>query len=263
MAAALLPNERTRNGPTPADEFSDGTCSRSSRRRTDAMRVSYARQTVDAPNPIARFAHRRRIAISLRTASGIVAENASVLDYGCGSGLFLRQLGERRPDIRLLGYDPYFATFSNEPQHGFEAVDDVEVIASATVDLMTALETLEHLTDAELVEFIAHVKRILAPSGKLLVSVPVIGGPGLVVKEVNRMLLHRRMTDYTPIEFARAVLLGRPGHRRDVKASHKGFDFKALRRIIGEHLDLEREWLAPLPKVPWPLNSQHFSIWQR
>lgn len=225
------------------------------------MAVSYSRQTVDNPNPLARFAHRARTAGALTTAAGLTPEGGRVVDYGCGPATFLRDLGGRRPDLKLTGYDPYFAE-GQVP--GVDMTGDMAAVPDGSVDLFTAFETCEHLDDGELAEFLAHADRALAAPGRLLISVPIIGGPGLLAKELNRILLHRRRSDYTARELVAAVVLGRPAARAgNVKTTHKGFDFRALRATVGGHFTLEREWLSPFSALPWPANSQHFSVWRR
>src|ERR1700753_193656 len=75
------------------------------------MEVSYEKQTVDNPNPLARFAHRTRLKKSKRLLAPLLTDSAVLLDYGCGQGRFLHDIAtdieEKRPNVVLLGYDPY------------------------------------------------------------------------------------------------------------------------------------------------------------
>ena len=52
---------------------------------------SYESNTVNARNPIARYAHRNRIKRSVELACQ-KSGNGKVLDYGCGSGVFVREM---------------------------------------------------------------------------------------------------------------------------------------------------------------------------
>jgi hypothetical protein len=45
----------------------------------------------------------------------------------------------------------------------------------------------------------------------------------------------------------------------DRGTSHKGFDFRCLRRKIAEVFVVERELLSPVP-LPWWINSQIFFV---
>lgn len=222
--------------------------------------VPYHRQTVDSPNPLARFAHRARTGTALTVAAADAPRDGRVLDYGCGPGTFLRSLGDRRPDLELLGYDPYFP---EGPAAGVTLLDDMAVVDDRSIGLLTAFEACEHMTDDELDDFLDQAERTLSADGLLLVSVPVIGGPVLLAKELNRALLHRRRSDYTLPELAAAAFLGRPAPRTDdVRTSHKGFDFRALRARIQRRFALREQWCSPFPIAPWPVNSQHFSCWR-
>ena len=65
-------------------------------------RVPYERQTLRHPNPVARFAHRKRHGFALTLASRHVEMGGTVLDFGAGQGSFLYELGRIRPDLRLV-----------------------------------------------------------------------------------------------------------------------------------------------------------------
>ena len=223
----------------------------------DIMPVSYDRQTTSARNPIVRFTHRRRLAMSVGEAARVAPRGGTLIDYGCGPGTYLSQIGQGRPDLSLIGYDPY----AEQTVGGFKVVDDLFLIPDHSADLLVALETCEHLDESELKDFIAQTHRLLKPSGQLLISIPVIGGPGLLVKEANRIALHKRC-DYSPGELAKAALLGKPAARpANIKITHKGFDFRALHVRLAKDMKLTRSWNSPFPELPWMLNSQVFSIW--
>lgn len=54
-------------------------------------KVGYSKQTLESPNPIARYAHRKRYELSVGKAIKVLGKNASLLDYGCGEGDFLKK----------------------------------------------------------------------------------------------------------------------------------------------------------------------------
>jgi SAM-dependent methyltransferase len=218
--------------------------------------IEYRRQTVDTRNPIARYAHRRRYKLSLDHVADTVPDTGTVLDYGCGDGSFLNALAELRPDLTLYGFDPE----SNHVPDRYTLIDDVAPVADGSVDMVCCYETLEHLYDKEIAELVAHTQRVLRDGGELSISVPIIGGPPLLLKELNRMVMFRRGTDYSAGELLRAALLGRPAPRPDdIRVTHKGFDFRALAARLSEDLEpvgaLER---SPFGRLPWWANSQAF-----
>ncbi len=213
---------------------------------------SYDRQTLDALNPLARYAHRRRFAYSLSMVDQVLPEHGRLLDYGCGPGRFLQALSAARPDAELLGYDPYVETGGGT----YRQVGNTAELDDGSFDAVSALEVCEHLDAAETDTLFAEVKRLLKPAGDFIVSVPIMYGPVLLLKEVNGILLHRRAPEYRPGEFLRA-LAGQPIPRGpEIKASHKGFDFRALRGRLEQDFRIEAEALSPSSARPWYLNSQ-------
>jgi SAM-dependent methyltransferase len=217
--------------------------------------VSYAAQTLDTPNPIARYAHRQRYKASFDRVTGEVRDGGTVFDYGCGQGDFLNTLADLRPDLTLIGFDPE----SGHEAERYTAIDDPATVAPASVDLVCCFETLEHLYDAEIASFLGTADRLLVPGGEILISVPVIGGPTLLLKEANRAVLFRRRSDYAPRELLAAALAGRPAPRPDdIRVTHKGFDFRALLARLGERFEVADVTCSPFPALPCWLNSQVF-----
>jgi SAM-dependent methyltransferase len=218
--------------------------------------VSYRQQTLDTPNPIARFAHRQRARLSLHRVGRDAPDGATVLDYGCGDGAFLKALAGRRPDLTLLGYDPE----SDHLPDAYLSIEDTSGVPDRSVAVVCCFETLEHLYDAEIDTFVAEARRVAAPAGEVVISVPVIGGPPLLLKEANRALLFRRGSDYSARELLAASLTGRPASRpEDIRVTHKGFDFRPLLSRLSCDLRPLDTACSPFPRLPWWLNSQVFA----
>lgn len=104
----------------------------------------------------------------------------NVLDIGCGDGYLLNQLA-RDPavsgDVRLVGVDvdAKAVKFAEAFGHGVEnlsfmarPVGDLE----ETYDLITCVETLEHIPTEDLDGFVASVDARLRHGGKIIISVP-------------------------------------------------------------------------------------------
>jgi SAM-dependent methyltransferase len=99
--------------------------------------------------------------------------NAVALDLGCGPGLFLRELGERYPEMRLYGYDvtPAMVTYAQQlSTTGAKptfAIHDAAVQslphADGSVHLVSMTSVL-HVLDEPL-PVLADIRRVLAPSG--------------------------------------------------------------------------------------------------
>lgn len=214
--------------------------------------VSYARQTLDNPNPIARFAHRSRYKVSLDLAERFVPTSGTLVDFGAGPGTFLERFGETRPDVSLIAVEPYM-TVANSRIHRIEDLGDV---SPSSVDVVSAFEVLEHVSDANLEKFLFDARRALKPGGTLVVTVPIMYGPVLPVKELSRAILHRRMSDTGIREMVTATLgipISRPENRLP---THKGFDFRWLEREISRQFEILKRNYSPFPGLPWWLNSQ-------
>ncbi len=214
--------------------------------------VSYDRQTFNNPNPIARFAHRSRYKASLQLAEDLLPENGYLADFGAGDGRFLHQIGSRRPDVRKVAIEPYMEVVFP----AINRISSIHDIPANEANLIVALEVAEHLTDEELSDFLTGAKQALNPSGRLLITVPIMYGLILPVKEVSRMILHRRFSD-TSIGEMVAATLGRPIPRTPSRnSSHKGFDFRWLEKQIQKYFAIEQQFCLPWPRAPWWISSQ-------
>jgi len=110
--------------------------------------------------------------------------------------------------------------------------------------------------------------------------VPVETGPALVGKQLARALLARRGPEgyrdretYAPGEMLRMVAAGeataipRPLYRTTFADGtpneyhgHKGFNWRALRRRLGDDFEVRRTLFSPLPALGPLLNSQAWFV---
>jgi ubiquinone/menaquinone biosynthesis C-methylase UbiE len=218
--------------------------------------VPYERQTLKHPNPVARFAHRARYRRSLSLAGRHVPEGGTILDFGAGTGELLHQLGAARPNVRLLAFEPFMTVGFSEVR----CLRNLEVVPDGSVDAVTAFEVCEHLGASQIDDFLTEVLRLLRPEGCLIVSVPVMEGVALPIKEASRALLFRRPSDYGAADLVRG-LLGRPVPRAaDIRSSHKGFAHRALWTRLERDFQTISTVLSPFPSLPWWVNSQKFGV---
>jgi cyclopropane fatty-acyl-phospholipid synthase-like methyltransferase len=177
------------------------------------------------------------------------------VDFGAGTGLFLSRLGDRRADAMLFAIEPYMPPSADAR---IQYLRDFESLRLAP-DVISAFEVCEHLTDAETERFIADARHSIRDGGTLIVSVPIMVGGALPVKELSRSVIFRRFSEYSLSELSAGVMgreVERPANRR---ITHKGFDFRWLRAKLRERFLIEEEILSPLP-LPWWMNSQVFFI---
>jgi ubiquinone/menaquinone biosynthesis C-methylase UbiE len=97
-----------------------------------------------------------------------------ILDMGCGMGGMLQELQALDPNAVVLGADVAQEALSHCRRRGFHRVlkahGESLPCANASLDLITAFDTLEHIP-AEL-ETLAECQRVLKPGGWLMLSVP-------------------------------------------------------------------------------------------
>lgn len=101
----------------------------------------------------------------------------SVLDVGCGDGRLLHMLDGSVPvraGVDLSARAIAFARAFNPDAKLFDcSVADVP----ATFELLTCVETLEHVSDSEIADFLSGMHGKLAPRGALIICVPTVVRP--------------------------------------------------------------------------------------
>lgn len=110
------------------------------------------------------------------------------VDIGCGSGRNM-QLLAHHADV-VMGLDRAPAALELATSHGFQTANadgQVLPLADCSVDLLSALDVLEHLDDDMLA--LAEFHRVLRPDGLLLVTVPAYR---FLWSEHDEALMHRR-----------------------------------------------------------------------
>lgn len=101
-----------------------------------------------------------------------------VIDAACGLGYGSAQLAQGTAAGRVIGVDDSeYAVEYARANYGLEAVEfhrtdaaNLRFLENSSVDVVVSMETLEHLPNPS--AFLAEVRRVLRPSGRLLVSVP-------------------------------------------------------------------------------------------
>jgi 2-polyprenyl-3-methyl-5-hydroxy-6-metoxy-1,4-benzoquinol methylase len=241
----------------------------------------YARKQIHRSSRLIAWTHRRRFETALSLARDLGGKR--VLDYGCGDGTFLELLmrGER-PPAAALGVEIHQTLVADcrerlgaTPGLGFALTGELDTPEQRGAwDAIFCMEVLEHVVEVEPV--LDRLARLLAPAGRLVVSVPVETGLPLVAKQLARRVAGWRglgdypgQTPYRPAEMARAVFAGRrtavaraphvgiDGHPA---YDHKGFNWMALRRRLAERFRLERTSSSPIRWLPPHLGSQAWFV---
>jgi len=91
------------------------------------------------------YVYRRRVSKLARQLVDLLPEGASVLDVGCGDGLFARSLMELRPDLTLRGIDVLIREATHIPVERF---DGRQIPAeSGSYDVVMFIDVLHHVED--------------------------------------------------------------------------------------------------------------------
>lgn len=103
--------------------------------------------------------------------ANLVARHAGdarrVVDVGCGSGRLVHAVAP--PDAQVVAIDRHLPA-TGTPARGRVAADSSQLpLATGSVDLVLALDMLEHVDDETAM---AEIRRILRPGGRLVVTVP-------------------------------------------------------------------------------------------
>jgi SAM-dependent methyltransferase len=241
----------------------------------------YARKQLLCDDRLIAWSHRRRFAMALRLAEQL--RGARVLDHGCGDGTFLAMLMDApfAPDAAVGSeiapslVEDCATRLGTRAGLGFLLASALDTDAHAgAYDVVFCTEVLEHVVelDAE----IDRLARLVAPSGTLVVSVPVETGLPLVVKQAARRIAGWRglgdypgSSPYSAREYWRSVLAGprarleRPIHAGDDGHrfhDHKGFNWMALRDRLRRRFRVEAVLASPLSWLPAHLGSQAWFV---
>lgn len=104
-------------------------------------------------------------------------EWSSALDVGCGDGRLVDTLSRRFPDRKVVGLDYSDRAVSLArvlAPHGEFVAGDVTNpdLLGAQFDIMTCVETIEHIEPAFLPDFVAGMRQHLRTDAPLIVTVP-------------------------------------------------------------------------------------------
>ena len=121
----------------------------------------------------------RRLAPLMRSLIAPLGAQASVIDVGCGTGVFTVVMGAEFPHAHFVGIDNSegliardreIATRAGRDNVRFEVADALELPYHETFDVAMCIDNLEHIEDDRAV--LRSIAATLRPGGSLLVHVP-------------------------------------------------------------------------------------------
>ncbi len=240
----------------------------------------YARKQIFSRNAIVAWSHRRRFALARELASA--GAGGALLDYGCGDGTFVALAHDLfretvGADIDVEQVRDCRRRLSSIANVQLASIDELRDPAdTGHYDAVVCMEVLEHCPVDVQPSVLADLDRLVRPHGVVVISVPIEIGPTLAVKQAVRAaaaamgLAEYAMRErYRVSEFMR-MLLARESSQIERRATvtinaqgdtvrfhgHKGFNWRALARLVDRAFVIERQLYSPVPLTGWWLNSQ-------
>ncbi len=223
--------------------------------------MPYANWTYKARNPIQRLSHKRRFEKSAKLLTQLIPEGGSLLDFGCADGFLLSKLQSRLPDsIVLNGYEPYP---DSKVDDSLVIFNDAEQLEGRKYDVVSCFEVLEHFSKKNGAALIENMRKMLNSDGKLVISVPVEGGPVGLFKGLTRKLLDSRLSyQYTWRNLWRTLCFKPLDEWRqaDGYLDHIGFYFRDLLPLLEKDFVLQKLYYSPMPFPGQLFNSQIYAV---
>ena len=160
-----------------------------------------------------------------------VEKAKSILEIGCGSGSFLKEIIKRYPEKKVTGLE---ITIVNEKEE-FILNDTIEVHAEKNVekyDLVCNYQVLEHVANVK--SFLEASLKVLKPGGEMIISVPnnnsvFLNGKGYIF--LNMPPHHMGLWDNQSLEFL-----------------SKHFSLQIIKRFYEPIQDYHFEWFKNILK---------------
>lgn len=223
--------------------------------------ASYASKTYASGDPLRNFSHRNRFDVAEALLD--LPKDAHVLDFGGGDGAFLDMLHRKtdkqfdavlyEPHMHVLPSDAFIHVSSWEAVHG--------AAAKRPFDVVVCQEVMEHFAPQLQDQALARIASVMAPEGKLLLSVPVELGPVALIKNLGRWK-YRKADEkiYTWPNLLRSLFVLPIPYARSGEnyLSHMGFYYTDFRRVLARHFRIDITVGSPFRALPLALNSQVF-----
>lgn len=169
-------------------------------RLTERLMVSLAKRGLP---------HRRKSAPQWVTMLPELSANMRVLDVGCGGGALLDKMADWGMKS-LTGVDPFIEADISRP-NGVKIRKASLDALNGCYDLIMMNHSLEHVPDPA--AMLNDAKHLLANKGKLLVRIPVLGGPIWETYKTNWVQLDPPRHLYSFTEKGFMALAERTGYR--------------------------------------------------
>ena len=229
--------------------------------------MSYAKQTIQNRSAIKKFSHQKRFDVAVALTDPKPGDH--ILDFGTGDGYLLKCLAEAASNIKLYGYEPVDKMYTQLESHmkslsldHIRIEQQLDLLPKAYFHTISCMEVLEHFSEPNQKIHLQAMKALLAPGGKLIVSVPLETGLSALFKNLVRMAVGQQHGLSSTKNLIRAVF-GMKIRRKDTYYinSHIGFNHKALEKVFkAEGFKIIKKRFSPFRWLFGVLNSQVFYI---
>lgn len=224
--------------------------------------MKYSNLTTDSKFFIKRFSHEKRFEKAYCLLSK--QNTKSVLDFGTGDGYFLHYLNKKKTIESIKGYEPVEEIYKQiKLIKGIEVVKKTSELHNEKFDAITCLEVLEHFNQEKQRELLQEIRSLLAPGGRIIISVPIEIGLSSLLKNGFRVLFKQREKDtsYKNIYKALFIVKVNRSQKGDYINSHIGFNYKKLEELIlKEGFIIDRKEFSPIGFLRSFINSQVFYV---
>jgi SAM-dependent methyltransferase len=241
----------------------------------------YHRKQLECKSNVIAWSHGARFKMGLRLLG---PSPAKLLDYGCGDGTFLAMAADRiqqgwGADLavdQILDCQARYDRLTNLQFSTIDALSDQR--HQGAYDVVTCMETLEHCVPSVVEIVLRDLARLVSPTGRVIISVPIEIGPSFLFKLIIRKIAAwRGLSDYKYYEsytlstamrmiFAgKNTIVDRPiyGGEASPYYSHYGFNWRVLRECVRNHLVVEKTLFSPLGFLGGYFSSQAWFVCRR
>ena len=240
----------------------------------------YYKKQIGYSNRVIAWSHAARFKTALKLIGK--APGTTLLDYGSGDGTFIgmaegrfaRACGADISDYQVKDCNQRFGHMAGV---GFVHIDDLAGAQHDNAyDVITCMETLEPVMEQHIPGIFKTFNRVAKPGAKIIISVPIETGLTFLLKNGVRRLdglrpnsPYKHYERYTVANGLKMLLadentvLERPAYGEPGKQgySHYGFNWKHLRKQLGEYFTVEKTLFSPVGFVgQGHLSSQAWMI---
>jgi SAM-dependent methyltransferase len=241
----------------------------------------YYRKQIACESRIISWSHRSRFAKAVELAGR--DPSGCLLDYGCGDGTFLAMTAGNfaacvGADVAEDQVSDCRRRFVGVPGVSFRLCSELgDPDYDRSFSVVACMETLEHCTEPAFDRVLSDLRRLCAPTGRIIISVPIEIGPSFLIKyAVRKAAAMRGLSDYrhyenytlrdaTRMVFAtRRTAIDRPTYGgpgpEGCSHSHYGFNWRRLRERVADRFDVDRTEFTPLGRLGELFGSQAWFV---